>query len=90
NYGYTGGNNFLASENSLSAHISATAVHFDTPQDGVALYVRNFTAGFGNAFTFSTHDGPVVLTAHDIDTALGFGDPSLALGGFYNMGLEIT
>lgn len=82
--------NFIAHTNYLSEHISLTDVTFATAQDGVAMYLRNATAGVGNAFTFFTHEGPVVLTMHDIDTALGLGDPNLALGGFYNMGIEIT
>lgn len=82
--------NFIANTNYLQQGFGGTDVRFSTNQDGVAMYLRGATAAIGNAFTFFTNSGPVVISIHDIDHALGIGDPSLALGGYENIGVEIS
>lgn len=82
--------NFIGDTNFLQQGFGGTGFHFATPQDGIAMYLRQATAAPGNAFTFFTNTGPVVLTVHDIDHALGLPDPNLALGSYENIGFQIT
>jgi hypothetical protein len=79
--------NFIAHTNYLRADF--TDVHFATPQDGVAMYLRDATASSGNGLTFRTDHGPVNISLHDVDHALGLGDPNVAMGGYENIGFKI-